>query len=228
LAVLQWRCDWDFSGAEREFQRILQLDPNNADVHRVYALFLAGVGRFEEALLANKRALELSPRDVGINLQFSLVYYFARRYDKAVDAVFETLRLNPKPGWQTHGFLAGGYVGLGRYEEAIAEEEKRRRFDPDHPVPTARLAYTYALWGKRHEAMQVMERLRELSKVRYVSAARWAEIYAGLGEKDRTLEWLEKAFEERSPTLVYLKTAPEYDKLRSDPRFDRLLKRIYR
>jgi tetratricopeptide (TPR) repeat protein len=228
LAMFKMRCDWDFPGAEQEFRQALELDPNNADAHRGYSQYLAAMGRTQEALVANKRALELSPLDIGINLFFSLIYYWAHQYDQAVDAVRQTLRLNPQPGFITHGFLAGGYDGLGKYEEAIAEEQKRRQLDPNHPVPIARLAYTYALWGKRREAMQAMERLRELSKIRYVSAARWAEIYAGLGEKDRALEWLEKAYDERSPTMYHLKVSPEYDKLRSDPRFDRLLKRIYR
>jgi TolB-like protein/DNA-binding winged helix-turn-helix (wHTH) protein/Tfp pilus assembly protein PilF len=227
LASFKMRYDLDFPGTERELLRALELDPNNADAHHTYSHYLGAVGRTEEALAANKRALELSPLDIGINLFSSWIYYHARQYDHAVEAVLEALRLSPKPGFITHGFLAGGYVGLGRYEEAIAEEQKRRQLDPNHPVPIARLAYTYALWGKRDEATQAMKRLRELSKVRYVSAARWAEIYASLGEKELAFEWLEKAYEERSPTLFHLKVSPEYDKLRSDPRFDQLLKRIY-
>jgi tetratricopeptide (TPR) repeat protein len=193
----------------------------------MFGRYLTALGRTEEALAANKRALELSPLDIGINLSFSWIYYHTRQYDQAVDAVMQTLRLNPKVGSIVCGFLAGGYDGLERYEEALAEEKKRSQFDPSGSVPIARIAYTYALWGKRDEAKKTMERLRELSKVRYVSAARWAEIYAALGDKDRAFEWLEKAYEEHSPTLYHLKVSPEYDKLRSDPRFDQLLKRIY-
>lgn len=228
LALLKMRCDLDFTGTERELLHALELDPNNADAQFAYTLYFVGMGRTEEALAANKRALELSPLDIGINLLFSHIYYHARRYDQAIDAVMQVLRLNPKAGLKTHGMLAGDYDGAGRYEEAIAENQKAREIDPNHPVTIARLGYTHALWGKRGEAMKALERLNELSKVRYVSAARRAEIYAALGEKERAFEWLEKAYEERSPTLYHLKVSPEYDNLRSDPRFDRLLKRIYR
>jgi TolB-like protein/DNA-binding winged helix-turn-helix (wHTH) protein/tetratricopeptide (TPR) repeat protein len=216
-------CEWDFAGAEREYQQALQIDPNKADAYLWYSFYLGATGRSEEALKSIRRALELNPLDPGTNLRVAWVYYHGRQYDRAIEAVHQAWQLNPHSGG--HALLAGAYGAAGRYQEAIATNEKEG--DPNHPVTVSRRAYYLALAGKRSEALNALQHLKEIAKVRYVSAARWAEVYAGLGDKEKAFYWLEKAIEEHSPSMFHLKVSPEFDILRSDPRFERLLKRIY-
>jgi Flp pilus assembly protein TadD len=136
-----------------------------------------------------------------------------------------SLELNPDFG-VVRWHLGLALVQEARFEEAITELKKAVTFSGGSPVMKAALGHAYAVSGRRGEAMNVLTELQMLTKRSYISASEIAAIYAGLGERDRAMDWLEKAAEDRAFHLVYLKVRPEFAPLRSDPRFEGLLRRI--
>lgn len=225
LAAVANDHDWDFSGAEREFKRAIQLNPGYATAHQWYAEHLAAMGRHEEAMAETKRALELDPLSLVIRTAYGRICYYARQYDLAIDHCHKALQLDPNFA-PAHVLLSFSYVQMGMYAEAVAASEKAIGLSGGVPLPLASLGYAHAMAGNRDEALRVLEQLTELSQQRHVTAGIVALVYVGLGEKDQAFEWLEKAAEEHSGYLTYLKTEPLMDGLRSDPRFDNLLRRI--
>jgi serine/threonine-protein kinase len=223
LAFIKTDYDWDWSGAEREFQRAIELDPGYAYAHELYGYLLYRLGRFEEAIAEIKHSVELDPLSLQDNRVLGQAYYFARQYDQAIEQFRKTIELDPNfPGG--HEFLGEVYLHKSMYREGIAEIEKELMAFPNSTGTLAELGYAYALEGRKDEAQRVLDQLNERSKQKYVSAVSRAIIYAGLGEKDKAFEWLEKAYEERSIGAV--KVNPIYDPLHSDPRFADLLRRM--
>ena len=224
LAYVTFFYDWDWPGAEREFKRAIELNPNDLDAHHYYSHFLMPQGRIEESLTESKRALELSPFDVLMNLHLAWHYYYARQYDQALDQIQKTMEMDKKFVGPWPGFIL---EQQGKYAEAIASFEEQIRLSPArNSALMAALAHAYALSGNREAAQKIIAELQELAKSKYVSSVEIAPIYAGLGEKDQAFACLEKAYEERSPELVNLKVEPRFDSLRSDPRFIDLARRI--
>ena len=207
-------------GAEREYERAIELDPNYAQAHRQYALVLLRLGRFDEALAGIKRAMELEPYSLQRHQNLGQVFYYARQYDQALEQGRILLELDPKDG---QGFWLA-YLHKGMYEEAIAELRKEVA-GRSNPV-SVHLGYAYAVAGKRDEAQEMLDKLNEQSKQRYVSAFSRALIYAGLGEKDQAFYWLEKSYQARERETSWIKVDPKMDNLRTDPRFADLLQRI--
>jgi tetratricopeptide (TPR) repeat protein len=160
-----------------------------------------------------------------MNVHLGWHYFYARQYDLAIEQFRKTLEMDPNYGL-THWYLGMAYEQKANYVEALAELQKGKDLLKENVGVEADLGHAYAVSGNREEAQKVMDELEELSKQRYVSSYHIALIYTGLGEKDRAFEWLEKAYEERSDLLVYLKVEPRVDRLRSDPRFTRLLRRM--
>jgi adenylate cyclase len=224
LAYVTFFYDWDWPGAEREFKRAIELNPNDLDAHHWYSHFLMPQGRVEESLTESKRALELSPFDVLMNLHLAWHYYYARQYDQAFDQIQKTIEMDKT--------FVGPWPGLileqqRKYAEAIASFEEQLRLSPSrNSILIAALAHAYAVSGNREAAQKIISELQELAKTKYISSFQIASIYAGLGENDQAFAWLEKAYEERSPELVNLKIEPSFDNLRSDPRFTDLAARI--
>ncbi len=217
--------DWDWSGAEREFQRALELNPSYATAHHWYAYQLWVRGRLDQALEEVQRARELDPFSLVINLVMGRHFYFTRRFDLAIAQFKEALEMEPN-FFLGHFDLGLAYAQVGRHEEALAEFQQAVRLSGSSPLCVAGLGYAYALAGRKSEARMVLDDLRQISQRRRVPAIYPAGIYAGLGEKDRALEWLEHAYEERSDVLILLKLEPIFDPLRSDPRFQSLLLRL--
>ena len=219
--------DLDWPGAEEEYQRALELDPNSVAVQAGYAWYLIDSGRSDEAMLHLKRAQELDPLSVNIGADIGYALYFARQYDRAIEQFQKTLEMDPNFA-PTHVRLAMTYVEKRMYEQAIAEMRKAIALDasPGRWGRAAALGYTYGMAGKRQEALKIFEDLQQLSKQRYVSPFNFALLYLGLGEKERTLEWLNKTYNEYPFTLAFLKIDPRYDDLRSDPRFVDLMRRM--
>ena len=149
-----------------------------------------------------------------------------RQYDKAIEQFRKTLELDPNYP-QARYWLGLAYMQKGMYEEAISEHKKAIALD-NTSRRVAQLGYAYAVAGKRDEAQKILDELKELSKQPqgYVSPFDFALIYMGLGDKDQTFIWLEKTYEERADILQHIKVSPRYDSLRSDPRFDALLRRM--
>ncbi len=216
--------DWDLPGAEREAKRALELNPGYATARQWYSFFLVMTGKQEEGLAEMRRALELDPLSLPFNVALATLLYFARRYNEAVEQFRKTLEMEPNFLW-AHVFLGLTCAGLGLFKEAFAEFEKGR-VHKGNPLPIAGLGYAHALAGNRSDTMKVLAELDEFSKRAYVPSYRVAAIHLALGEREQAFAWLEKAFEERTHWLVCLKVDPMFDPLRSEPRFQEMLRRV--
>jgi serine/threonine protein kinase/tetratricopeptide (TPR) repeat protein len=227
LAYVMTLYDWDWSGAEREFQRAIELNPSYAVAHNRHGIALMRTGSVEEAITEEKRALELDPLSLAINRMLGVTFSSARKYDQAIEQQRKTLELDPNYRLAVVD-LGLAYLAKSMYKEAIAEFQKALMTSPDNVAALSDLGYTYAVTSRRTEAQQVLDQLNELSKRKYVPARYRARIYAGLGDKDKAFDWLEKGYEDRSvgSGLFTLKVDPIFDSLRSDPRFADLLRRM--
>jgi len=225
LGAAGFAYDWDWVGAEKELRRAIELNPSYATAHNFYAQCLMFMGRHNEALAEIKRAQDLDPVSPINNTVGGMVFFFARRYDEAIAECQRSLELNAG-FYPAHLFLAEAYEQERLYDEAISEYRKATALQEGSTRAAAGLARGYAAAGRRTEALKIISDLRELSKRRYVSAYGIAQIYTALGDFDHAWAWLEKAFEERSFQLIWLKVDPTIDALRSDPRFQDLLHRM--
>ncbi|PYS64203.1 MAG: hypothetical protein DMF74_07720 [Acidobacteria bacterium] len=227
MAALVRKRDLNWSASEDEFKLALELNPNSVDAHQNYAMSLAAWGRFDEAMLHLKRAEEIDPLSPITKAEIGNLFYFSRQYDRAIEQFQKIIEMDPNFA-PAHNRLQRAYLAKGMYEEAITEQKKA--IASDQPEGrwgrVADLGYAYAVAGKRAEAQKILDDLKELAKQRYVSPNAFAVIYMGLGDKDQAFVWLEKTFEARPDNLYFLKVGPQYDSLRSDPRFADLLRRM--
>jgi TolB-like protein/Flp pilus assembly protein TadD/predicted Ser/Thr protein kinase len=228
LAYIEAVNDWDWSGAEREFKRAIELNPNYAGSHQGYGIALALTGRLSEAMAEEKRALQLDPLSVLSNGSVALTLYEARQYDQAIEQERKTLDLDANYLIARIG-LGLAYVQESMHQESIAELEKAVAVSGGNASALSNLGYAYAMAGRKAEAQKVLDKINELSKEGYVPAGAKARIYAGLGDKDKVFQWLETAYSERSiagtlPGMI--KVDPVFDSLHSDPRFTDLLRRM--
>jgi TolB-like protein/predicted Ser/Thr protein kinase len=227
LAWVKTFYDWDRSGGEKEFQRAIELNPGYATAHFWHSLALGSMGRSEEAIAEQKRALELDPLSLIINRVLALDFYNARHYDQAIEQEKLTLEMDPNFAF-VHMQLGQSYLQKSMYKEGIAEMEKELVVSPRHPYALSGLGYAYALAGKRADAQKMLDQLNAISEQKYVPAISRVGVYVGLAEKEKAFEWLEKAYEDRSigNSFSTIKMDPIYDPLRSDPRFAALLRRM--
>jgi serine/threonine protein kinase/tetratricopeptide (TPR) repeat protein len=219
-----WLLDWDWAAADRQFKRAIELDPNAADAHEDYSVYLAVMGRFEEGLAHAKRAVELDPLTPARRAAIGLSYYFARQFDEALGAFGAALEFDRNLDF--HPYLGWIYREKGMYEQAIAEYRKSLESNPRSPHLLGHLGNIYARAGRGREARECLRKLKDRSRDEKVGTYEVAFIHAALGEKDEAFEWLEKAYGERNQGLAFLKVDPTLDPLRSDPRFERLLRRM--
>ncbi|HYL10034.1 MAG TPA: protein kinase [Candidatus Acidoferrales bacterium] len=224
LANIEWAYDWDAVTAEAEFRKALASNPNYASAHQWYAVYLSNHGRHEEAIAEILRARELDPLSPIIEANTGADYYYARQYDRAIEELKAAAERDPN-FWVTHSILGQTYLAMGRTADATAELEKARSLPPESVRTRSMLGRAYAVAGRRAEAQRLVEELLSLSRKRYVSPAFIAIVYVGLGEKDKAFTWLEKAYADRSDWMTLLNTDPLFDPLRSDPRFQDLLRR---
>ena len=214
--------EWNWAAAEREFHRALDLSPSSAAVHHYYGEHLLRAGYLEEALAEGRIAMELDPISPHSAQFVARALYYLRRYDDAIDELQKALQLHPSSGI-SHQLL--GLVWLARsktYAEGLRESELARKFMEADPWVTSQLGYAYAVTGKSKEARGVLDQLLA-GPGGYVRALPVARVYVGLGDRERAFEWLRKAAEQRDISLM-LKADPLYDDLRSDKRFDALLR----
>ena len=224
LAYTMMLYDWDWAGAEAEFKRAIALKPGYAAAHRWYGIYLLFVGRFDESLAEMERSHELDPLSLQVNVSLAAPFYFARRYEQAIEQFQRTLEMD-QSFWPAHYLLGWVYEERGEFSKAIEEFQRAKKLD-DTPMISAGLGYAYAGAGKLNASQKVLDELKGLSKKRYVSPYFIAIVHAGRGEKDEAFEWLEKASDDRSEMLAWLKVAPELDRLRPDPRFASLMRRV--
>jgi adenylate cyclase len=225
LAFIKLNHDWDWPGAETEFKRALELNPNYDNARHWYSHYLTSLGRIEESLIESKRALELDQLGLIMNVHLGWHYFYARQYDLAVEQLHKTLELDPNYGL-THWYLGVAYAQKAKYDDAVAELRKGQDLLRGNVGVRADMGHAYAVSGNKDEAERLINELNMLSEQRYVSSYHTALIYTGLEEDDRAFEWLESAYRERSDLLVYLAVEPRLDRLRPDSRFESLLRRI--
>ena len=216
--------DFDWSGAEMEFTRAVELNPNYATTYHWYAFYFAVNEKHNEAISAINRALNLDPVSLAISTDVGVLYYYARQYDQAIAQYLKTLEMDPS-FVRAYVTLGSAYGQKGMYEEAVEMFQKAIDLSGDR-TKIAALGRAYALSGRKGEALQVIDALNELSQHRYVSPYSIALIYAGLGQKDKGFDWLHRAYEERVGDLIYVKVDPYLDSLRPDMRFTTLLKKV--
>ena len=217
--------DWDFVAAEKEFKRAIELAPNGPVAHHMYAHFLLSMGRMEEARAESRHAMDVDPRRRTLIACVSFHDIAEGSYDEAEKHALQALSLGV-PDQLARLTLGWSYALRGRHDEAIAEFQKAVVGWQNAVFPTAALGHAYAVAGQEPAAREVLDKLIVRSKNEYVSPYEIAVIYAGLGDKDRAFEWLEKALGERSTMLVYFRMDPRIWSLRSDARFQDLLRRM--
>jgi len=224
IALIRFHYDWDWPGAEQEFQRAIQLNPNHANAHHAYSHFLTAMGRHAESLREAQKALDLDPLETIVNTHMEWCLYYARQYDRALVKCRQSLEKDPTFLMSTL-ILGVTYEQKGLYPEAIAAFQNGVRLSKDD-AEIGYLGNAFAVAGRKLDAFRVLGDLQRISKKRHVSPYSIALVYVGLGDKDRAFEWLERAYAERSPKLVYLKVEPQLDPLRSDPRFATLMTKM--
>ncbi len=228
LALAKLHSDWDFAGAEREFKRALELNPNNADIRHDYAHYLMAMGRMAESEAESKRAVALDPMGDALNSCLCWHSFAARDYAQSVRLAQKFLTSQPDDPWELT-ILGWDYEQKRMPEQAIAEFTKAVKGTKDTPFNSfylAALGHGYALAGNRQDAEKVLQSLSDRGKKSYVSPFDLALIHVALGENDKAFAILDKAIAERSTFLVYSKWEPRLDPLRSDPRFKQILKQI--
>jgi TolB-like protein/Flp pilus assembly protein TadD len=217
--------DWDWEGAEREYKRAIELNPNSADARLWYSQLLGLIGRNEEALAQIMRARELDPLNPFIAANVLWRLYYLGRYDEAIADSQKLLEVYPDY-WLNH--WARGYLfsAKGMYEEAIVEHQNAVTLSEGSLECLPDLGYAYAKAGKKEEALNVLDKLREESKRRYIPAGLFAPVYLGFGEKDKVFEYLERAYQEHDEHTAWLLIDPLFEPLRPDPRFQDLRRRM--
>jgi TolB-like protein/Tfp pilus assembly protein PilF len=225
LGVIKRDFEWDWPGAEAEFQRAIELNPGLAEAYHWRGTLFSMLGKHSEALREKTWALAIDPLSVVIRTDVARMFYFARDYDQSLELYRAALDLDPNFGC-AHLGIAHVYEQKGLLEDAISELQTGIRLSSETTYALAKLGHAYALAGKSDEARAMLSLLHTLSRQKYVSPYDIAMVYVGLEESDEAFAWLEKAFEDRSVWLGYLNLEPKLDGLRSDPRFQNLRRRV--
>jgi len=224
LGELSWRYEWNWDAAEREFDRAIALAPSYSCAHEDRSIFLAFMGRRDEALAELAKSKEIDPSPTSVMTEES-AYYQLRDYAGLLEAGRRGVASDPNQ-WVQHYNLAIGYEGTGKRLEAVYEYQRAVEMSNGDDDATASLAHAYALIGKPAAAKKILRDLEQKSKSAYISPYILATIYAGLGEKGKAFEFLERAYRERSLEMNWhLKADLRIDNLRSDSRFQNLLSR---
>ncbi|HRH40970.1 MAG TPA: protein kinase [Pyrinomonadaceae bacterium] len=217
--------DWDLAGAEREFLQALKLNPNYPNAHDGYGFYLKAVGRHAEAIEKGKLVLQLEPLSTFAHVSLGYAYYFARDYKKAIEECNKALEMDKNLTFAYRN-IGLAHLQLGKFEEAISALKNAVKYSCGGLAFESYLGVAFALADRRQEALEVLENLHDLDRECYVPAYNFAMIYASLNELDKAFEWFEQSLKERSGFLPFLKVEPIVDNLRSDVRFQNLLKKI--
>ena len=215
---------WDWPGAEAEFRRALESNPNSYLAHELYGFLLMALERPDEAVRETRKATELEPLIPEAQAFYSLALFYARRNDESIKELKKGIELDPNYPF-TSLFLGFHYIRQGRFPEAINALKKSDDLFAA-PWSHARLAYGYAMAGRRTEALAILDSLKRQAHKAYVASDIVASVYVALGDKENAFEYLEKAYQERAGWMTFLKVDPIWDPIRSDPRFDTLLRKM--
>jgi len=223
LAFLRLFRSWDWDGSERSFLQSISLNPNYATAHHWYALLLLALGRHDESLRAVERALELDPVSLVVHREMGRVHYVRGDYAGAMRLYRRTLELDPTFG-SVHVWIARTQIAMGQYTEAIHTLQDQADFQGGHVSGV--LGHAYARAGQPEKARAILAELRARSRRENVWPINLAMVRLGLGERDQAIREIERAFQQRSPHLVYLPQDPMYRELWSDPRFLEVVRRM--
>jgi len=216
---------FDYGAAELQLKRAIELNPNYATAHHWYGMLLGALGRFAEAEAEMRKAQDLDPLSTIISANVGWLYFIERDYDRAFQQLRKTLEMDSNFS-VGHHYLGIVYGQKSMYKEAIEEFQRSESLSGGGAFNDAQSGYIYAVWGKRAEAERIIADLKRQSKESSVSPWGIALIYTGLGETDRAFEWLDKAYDDRAFDLQFAKVDPRFETLRSDSRFQKLLKRM--
>jgi serine/threonine-protein kinase len=225
LAFAHWNYDFDWDVVDREYKRAIELNPGYTTAYHWYSGYLSGMGRHSEAIAAVKKARELDPLSPRINANVGFILYFARQNDAAIEELQKTLQMDTSSG-APYLYLGMAYLQEGKPQEAIVALEKNSRISDSPAADALDLAYGYAVAGRREDSLGMLHQVMAQPHKSYMPALWVARVYTALGEKEDALKWLRRAYDERSPQLPFLNVDPRWDPLRSDPRFQDLLRRM--
>ena len=226
LGAVRFYGDWDWPGAEAEFRSALQLNPNDAEAHRIYSNYLLALGRFDEALAEVQRASEFDPLSLLLtSVNQGWTFYFARQYDRAIEQCRKAMELDASSDGP-HACLGWSYLAKGMPSAALAESERAVSLSGRNPARLVGLARAYAADGKRDAAERILAELVEKAKDTYVSPYSLARIHVALGDPDEALAALDRAYAEHDTFLVWLKVDDTLDPLRTRSGFQDLLRRV--
>jgi len=218
------RYDWDWAGAEKEYQHAIRLNPRLANCHARYSLYLMRMKRWDEAIEEAKASIELDPQSVAYISDLGWIYYHRRDFDRAIEQFRTALAINQQSPW-AHHLMGCAFQQKGMFEEALVEMRKAISLSDD-PQYVAGLLRVSAAAGNRDEAGKLLNQLQQQSTGHYVIPYEFAWVYASLGDDERAFEWLQKCFEERDPNLAYIRIEPGFDRIHDAPRYVSLMRRI--
>lgn len=224
LALVVQNYDWDWETAEREFRRALELNPNHATTHHWYAEHLAFRGRFDEARAEAELARQLDPLSLAIGVDTAMIDYYSRRFDRAAAKLEAVLAMDPQ--FPRAHLVRNAYVEMGRIDDALRDIEADSAGEGGLWNASC-LAHVYGRAARSPEARREVARLLERVDPEKTDAAIVFWAYAGIGDKEQALAWLERAYDQHSNILTTLKVDPAFDSLRSEPRFQEVLRRVH-
>lgn len=225
MASIFFYGDWDWSGAEKEFNRALELNPSDAEAHRMYSIFLSAMTRFGQAQKEIQATQALDPLSVYNDTTAGWVLYCARKYEQAAQQCQKALELTPNSDG-AHACLGYTYLGRGSYQDAVTEFQKALTLSGGDAVRAVWLGRAYAQAGDRPNALKILAQLQDQSKRSYIPPYFIATLYVAMGNKEQAFAWLDKAYAERDLYLAWIKFDPAVDPLRSIPRFQQLQQRM--
>ena len=223
FAIYEW--EWDWPVAEKEFKRAVTIDPALAGAWHWYAHYLMTMKRVDESYRAGRRGLELDPLDMPNNAHQGWHFLFIRQYDRAIDLLKKTIEMDPNFP-VTQWYLGLAYEQSGAVPDAISQFENCVKITAGRPAMLALLGHAYAVANRKSEARAIIDRLNAASKERYVPSYPIATIYAALSEREQALAYLERAYDERDSWMPNIALDPRFDALRSEPRFQSLLRKL--
>jgi DNA-binding winged helix-turn-helix (wHTH) protein/TolB-like protein/Flp pilus assembly protein TadD len=222
---IEFYFDWDWPAAEAHLKRAIEINPNYPLAHFYYAVLLSSAGRFGEALAEASRALELDPVSVSFIALSGQFQYEAGQYDQAILQLQKAFAIEPN-FWIAHIVLGKVYIQKAMFPEATSELQKALQYSGGNTEAMSLIGFAYAASGDIVLPRKEIGNLRDISKQHYVPASNIAMIYAGLGDKNNALDWLEEAYDERDVHVALIKVVPNWDSLRQEPRFVRLVDRL--
>jgi DNA-binding winged helix-turn-helix (wHTH) protein/TolB-like protein/lipoprotein NlpI len=225
LGYVKHRYEWDWAGAEREYKRAIELNPQYPTAHQWYGWYLVSLGRNDDALAEFQRAQQLDPLSLYTNLTLGAPYYYSQQYDQAAEQYKRVSEMNPD-FWLAHWWLFQTYTYQKRYDSALVELQKVAKLRGRSVSQFPLAAYLSAVSGRQAEARQMLEESQRETKDQYVSAYSLAVTHAGLGETNKAFAWLDKGLKEHDSAMVFVNVDHRLDSLRSDPRFAQLIKNL--